>query len=149
LSRIATQIQHPYAESLAPNEEIEFTLSDKQYEKLKRMMGRITPIANINDAAIGVTFVVFRDDTAWGTGSFMHRDPSDPTRWVDDNLVEKFDVTPDRVVMYLWPAAGGVDFSFTFRARLRMSALAQPSVLYDYYNPDERVSLAPVRFVVR
>jgi hypothetical protein len=52
-------------------------------------------------------------------------------------------------VFYLWPEAGGVDFSFTFRARLRMNALAQPSVLYDYYNPDERVSLPPVRFVVR
>jgi len=63
--------------------------------------------------------------------------------------VSKFDATPDRVVFYLWSQAGGTDFTFTFRPRLRIDAKAQPSVLYDYYNPDARVSLAPVRFVVQ
>ncbi|HEU4388713.1 MAG TPA: alpha-2-macroglobulin family protein [Blastocatellia bacterium] len=63
--------------------------------------------------------------------------------------VLSFDATPDRVVFYLWPRAGGSDFSFTFRPRLRIKAATQPSTLYDYYNPDARVSVPPARFVVR
>src|SRR5689334_20152033 len=62
--------------------------------------------------------------------------------------VLKYDVTPDRVVFYLWPQAGGADFSFTFRPRLKINAKAQPSMLYDYYNPDARVSIPPARFIV-
>jgi hypothetical protein len=60
----------------------------------------------------------------------------------------KYDITPDRVVFYLWPQAGGTDFSFTFRPRLKINALAQPSLLYDYYNPDARVAIPPARFRV-
>ena len=63
--------------------------------------------------------------------------------------VSQFDVTPDRVVLYLWPRAGGTNFSFSFRPRLKINAAAQPSLLYDYYNPDARVSTSPARFVVR
>jgi len=44
----------------------------------------------------------------------------------------------DRVVLYLWPRAGGVKFSFTFKPRFGMKALTTPSVLYDYYNPEAR-----------
>ena len=63
--------------------------------------------------------------------------------------VMKFDVTPDRVVLYLWPQAGGTDFSFGFTPRLRIRAATQPSLLYDYYNPDARVPVPPARFSVR
>jgi hypothetical protein len=62
--------------------------------------------------------------------------------------VMKYDATPDRLVLYLWPQAGGTDFSFTFRPRLQMNAKAQPSILCDYYNPDARVALPPARFKV-
>ncbi|MEW6127732.1 MAG: carboxypeptidase regulatory-like domain-containing protein [Acidobacteriota bacterium] len=62
--------------------------------------------------------------------------------------VSRFDVTPDRVVIYLWSKPGGIDFSFTFRPRLKINAKAQPSLLYDYYNPDARVSVPPAQFVV-
>ncbi|MDX2032573.1 MAG: MG2 domain-containing protein [Blastocatellia bacterium] len=60
-----------------------------------------------------------------------------------------YDVLPDRLVVYLWPRAGGTDFSFTFRPRYGIRAQTAPSTLYDYYNPEARVALAPVRFVVR
>ena len=62
-----------------------------------------------------------------------------------------YDVLPDRVVLYLWPNYNGVrgDVRFVFRPRYGMSALAAPSVLYDYYNPDARVTLAPARFEVK
>jgi hypothetical protein len=48
------------------------------------MEDRVTPIRNINAIQIDLLRVVFEDDTAWATGSFMHRDPSDPRKWVDN-----------------------------------------------------------------
>jgi hypothetical protein len=61
----------------------------------------------------------------------------------------RYDILPDRLVVYLWPGAGGTGFEFKFRPRFQLNALTAPSVLYDYYNPEARTSLAPVRFVVR
>ncbi len=63
--------------------------------------------------------------------------------------LSRYDVLPDRVVVYLWPRQGASRFSFSFRPRYGISALAAPSSIYDYYNPDARVALAPPRFEVR
>jgi hypothetical protein len=60
-----------------------------------------------------------------------------------------YDVLPDRVIVYLWPRAGGVKFSFKFKPRYGIRAQSAPSALYDYYNPEARVVIAPTRFVVR
>ncbi|MGA2345535.1 MAG: hypothetical protein ABSF93_05980, partial [Candidatus Sulfotelmatobacter sp.] len=62
--------------------------------------------------------------------------------------VYRYDVLPDRVVLYLWPEAGGSTFSFHFRPRFAMQAETAPSLLYDYYNPDASVTLKPSRFEV-
>lgn len=59
-----------------------------------------------------------------------------------------YEIQPDRVVFYLWPTAGGTTFSFTLRPRYRVEAMAAPSVLYDYYNPEANATIAPVRFIV-
>ncbi len=63
--------------------------------------------------------------------------------------VDHYELLPDRLVLYLWPRAGGVDFTFAFRPRFAMSAQSAPSLLYDYYNPPERVDVAPTAFTVR
>jgi len=63
--------------------------------------------------------------------------------------ITQYDVLPDRVVVYLWPRAGGVDFNFKFRPRFALTAKAAPSTVYDYYNPDARAVVAPQTFVVR
>ncbi len=63
--------------------------------------------------------------------------------------VSGYEVLPDRVVFYLWPRAGGVRFSFNFRPRFSMRASSSPSRLYDYYNPESEVVLAPKTFRVR
>jgi hypothetical protein len=60
-----------------------------------------------------------------------------------------YDVLPDRVIAYLWPQAGGLKFSFKFKPRYGVKAQTAPSTLYDYYNPEARVALAPSRFVVK
>jgi hypothetical protein len=61
----------------------------------------------------------------------------------------RYDVLPDKVVAYLWPSAGGVKFNFKFKPRYGIKAKGSPSQLYDYYNPEARVVIAPIRFVVK
>jgi hypothetical protein len=63
--------------------------------------------------------------------------------------VSQYDVLPDRVLFYLWPGAGGVEFTFSFRPRLALTAKTASSVVYDYYNPEARSVVEPVKFVVR
>lgn len=63
--------------------------------------------------------------------------------------ISQYDVLPDRVVVYLWAHAGGVDFDFKFRPRFALTAKTAPSVVYDYYNPEARAVVEPATFVVR
>ncbi|MDX2042461.1 MAG: alpha-2-macroglobulin family protein [Acidobacteriota bacterium] len=63
--------------------------------------------------------------------------------------LNQYDVLPDRIVVYLWPRAGGTKFSFKFKLRYGIRAQSAPSVLYDYYNPEARVVVAPTRFAVK
>jgi hypothetical protein len=63
--------------------------------------------------------------------------------------IGSYEIQPDRVVFYLWPEAGVTRFDFRFRPRYRSNALTAPSVLYDYYNPENRAIVAPTRFIVR
>jgi len=62
--------------------------------------------------------------------------------------VDSYEVQPDRVVFYIWPAAGGSRFGFDFRLRYRMESSGAPSALYDYYNPEAAAVVAPVIFSV-
>ncbi|HKS28109.1 MAG TPA: MG2 domain-containing protein [Pyrinomonadaceae bacterium] len=61
----------------------------------------------------------------------------------------RYDLLPDRLIVYLWPRASEISFDFKFRPRYGINALTAPSILYDYYNPEAQATLAPVRFVVR
>jgi hypothetical protein len=63
--------------------------------------------------------------------------------------INSYDILPDRLVLYLWPAGGGAKFSFKFRPRYGLDALTAPSTLYDYYNPEAHAVVPPTRFVVR
>ena len=61
----------------------------------------------------------------------------------------QYDILPDRLIVYLWPQAGGTNFIFKFRPRFGLKAQTAPSVLYDYYNPEARVVVAPTKFTIR
>jgi hypothetical protein len=69
---------------------------------------------------------------------------------MEDHALEvgHYDILPDRIVFYVWPKAGGSEFNFTFRPRFRMEAGTAPSLLYDYYNPEARSVVKPVKFVI-
>ena len=62
--------------------------------------------------------------------------------------VRQYDVLPDRVVLYLWPQAGGTRLDFTFKVRYCLRAKASASILYDYYNPEARITVQPASFVI-
>ncbi len=63
--------------------------------------------------------------------------------------INQYEVLPDRVIVYLWPRAGGTTFAFKLRPRFGIKAQSAPSVLYDYYNPEARAVVAPTKFIVR
>ena len=44
-----------------------------------------------------------------------------------ENSVYRYDVLPDRVILYMWPSAGGSEFTFQFRPRFAMQAETAPS----------------------
>jgi len=66
----------------------------------------------------------------------------------DDTGVDSFEVAPDHVTFYIWPRGPVSHFQFVFRPRFAMKARTAQSVLYDYYNPDERSVLPPQTFRV-
>jgi A-macroglobulin complement component/alpha-2-macroglobulin family protein/MG2 domain-containing protein/carboxypeptidase family protein/A-macroglobulin receptor/macroglobulin-like protein len=66
-----------------------------------------------------------------------------------DWSISQYDILPDRVVLYLWPRAGGTKFDFKFRPRFGLKAQSAASIVYDYYNPEARAIVAPEKFVVR
>jgi hypothetical protein len=63
--------------------------------------------------------------------------------------LNEYDVEPDRLIVYLWPKAGGTKFSFSFKARFALKALSGPSIVYDYYNPEAHALVAPTAFTVQ
>jgi hypothetical protein len=82
-------------------------------------------------------------------GAEVDRASLDRAMGTSDWALEQYDVLPDRLLVYLWPAAGGTKFSFSFRLRHGIRAQTTRSVLYDYYNPEARVVVPPTLFVVR
>lgn len=63
--------------------------------------------------------------------------------------VSGHEIQPDRVVLCLWPTAGGSSFGFDFQMRYRIEVTSAPSLVYDYYNPEANAAVAPVLLNVR
>jgi len=66
-----------------------------------------------------------------------------------DWSISRYDVLPDRIVLYMWSKAGGTKFNFKFRPRYAINAQTPPSTVYDYYNPEAQAVVAPLRFGVK
>ncbi len=62
--------------------------------------------------------------------------------------INHYEVLPDRIVLYLWPQAGGTKFDFKFKSRYGIKAVNTASTLYDYYNPEARAVIVPEKFIV-
>jgi len=66
-----------------------------------------------------------------------------------ENGLNRYDILPDRLVLYFWPVAGGATVDFTVRPRTSMTVKTAPSMLYDYYNPGARAEVVPAQLTVR
>ncbi|HEX8852195.1 MAG TPA: hypothetical protein VF754_01835, partial [Pyrinomonadaceae bacterium] len=82
-------------------------------------------------------------------GAEVDREALERTRKESGWSISRYDVLPDRLVVYLWPRSGGTKFDFKFRTRYGLKAMSAPSQVYDYYNPEARAVVAPTRFVIR
>ncbi|HXX18859.1 MAG TPA: MG2 domain-containing protein [Candidatus Acidoferrum sp.] len=82
-------------------------------------------------------------------GAEVDRDSLDKAMTTSGWGIHQFDVLPDRIIVYLWPQAGGTTFSFDFKTRFSINAETTPSILYDYYNPDAQALAAPTRIVAQ
>ena len=65
--------------------------------------------------------------------------------------VDRYEVMPDRVIFYLWlwQPSGVSTFQFRLSPRFPMKAKSEPSILYDYYNPEALSEVPPVRWIVK
>lgn len=66
-----------------------------------------------------------------------------------DWSLTRYDVLPDRIVVYMWAKAGGTKFNFTFKPRYGINAQTPASIVYDYYNEEAKGTVAPLRFEVK
>jgi hypothetical protein len=66
-----------------------------------------------------------------------------------DPSISRYEILPDRIIVYLYAKPGGTTFSFTFRPRYAINALAPASAAYDFYNPLARAETEPIRFIVK
>jgi hypothetical protein len=67
----------------------------------------------------------------------------------NDWSLSRYDILPDRIVLYMWSKAGGTEFNFKFRPRYGINAQTPASVVYDYYNEEAKATIAPLRFIVK
>lgn len=63
--------------------------------------------------------------------------------------LSRYDILPDRIVLYMWARAGGTKFNFKFRPRYAINAQTPASIVYDYYNPEAQATVVPLRFEVK
>jgi len=60
----------------------------------------------------------------------------------------RFEILPDRVLLYFWPHAEEQIITISFHAGIPGEFRSAPSSLSDYYNPLNRIDLPPTLFVV-
>lgn len=63
--------------------------------------------------------------------------------------LSRYDILPDRIVLYMWSRPGGIKFNFKFRPRYGINAQTPASVVYDYYNPEAQATVVPLKFVTK
>lgn len=67
----------------------------------------------------------------------------------NDWSLSRYDVLPDRIILYMWSKAGGTKFNFKFKPRYGINAQTPASIVYDYYNEEAKATIAPLRFNIK
>ena len=66
-----------------------------------------------------------------------------------DWSLSRYDVLPDRIIVYMWAKGGGTKFNFSFKPRYGINANTPASMIYDYYNEEAKARVAPLKFEVK
>ena len=66
-----------------------------------------------------------------------------------DPSISRYDILPDRIILYMWSKPGGSKVNFKFRPRYGINAQTPASLVYDYYNPEAQAIVEPHRFNVK
>jgi hypothetical protein len=66
-----------------------------------------------------------------------------------DRSLSRYDILPDRIVVYMWAKAGGTKLNFSFHPRYGINAQTPASIVYDYYNPEAQAVIAPLKFLIK
>lgn len=66
-----------------------------------------------------------------------------------DWSLSRYDILPDRIIIYMWSKAGGTNINFKFKPRYGINAQTPASFVYDYYNDEAKATLAPMKFEVK
>jgi uncharacterized protein YfaS (alpha-2-macroglobulin family) len=74
----------------------------------------------------------------------------DLSRLVEQGLIARYELTGRQIIIYLedFSSEQPLSFSYRLRARFPMRAQTPPSSVYDYYNPGEQTTEAPLQVVV-
>ncbi|MCU0240297.1 MAG: carboxypeptidase regulatory-like domain-containing protein, partial [Pyrinomonadaceae bacterium] len=67
----------------------------------------------------------------------------------NDWYLSRYEVLPDRIIVYMWAKAGGSKFNFSFKPRYAINAQTPKSIIYDYYNEESRGVVAPLKFEIK
>lgn len=131
----------------APNSGSNGLLLITKFDKTEGKVGdSIT--CNVEVARVGsMGFGMLLAEIGMPPGADVDRNSLEKVR--NDGTISQYDVLPDRIVLYIWPRADGVKFDFQFRPRIGIAAKTAPSQVYDYYNPEARAVLPPVKFRIQ
>jgi hypothetical protein len=120
-----------------------------QFDKLSANVGELVQ-CNVAAERIGFRgYGMLLAEIGLPPGAEVDRSSLDQAMKASGWEINQYDVLPDRVIVYLWPRAGGTKFSFTFKPRFGLRALSAPSILYDYYNPEAQAVVEPTQFTVQ
>jgi uncharacterized protein YfaS (alpha-2-macroglobulin family) len=74
----------------------------------------------------------------------------DLSRLVEQGIIARYELTGRQIIIYLedFSSEQPLNFSYRLRARFPMRAQTPPSSVYDYYNPTEQTTEAPLQVVV-
>jgi hypothetical protein len=67
----------------------------------------------------------------------------------NDWYLSRYEVLPDRIIVYMWAKSGGSKFNFSFKPRYAINAQTPKSIIYDYYNEESRGVVSPLKFEVK
>ena len=96
-----------------------------QFDKLSANIGEIVQ-CNVDAERIGFRgYGMLLAEIGLPPGAEVDRSSLEQAMKSSGWEIDQYDVLPDRVIVYLWPRAGGTKFSFTFKPRFGLKALSR------------------------